>query len=234
MSATVIASFPAAVTVLDLDAIRQGVDRILTAFLADKARTTTGVLPPEIPQKLSGFLAAGGKRIRPLLCLIGWYAAAGSGPVDPVLRMAASLEMFRAFALIHDDLIDHSDTRRGQPTVHRALCSYYRPTRGSAAEDLSASAALLIGDLALSWSDELVHTAGLAPDQLAAVFPLIDVMRTEVMAGQYLDIVTTGCPTQDVELALTIVRYKTAKYTIERPLHIGAALAGANDETQVR
>jgi geranylgeranyl diphosphate synthase type I len=135
----------------------------------------------------------------------------------PVLRVAAALEMFHSFALIHDDVIDHSVTRRGQPTIHRALAAQHLLRRGHAtAEEIGASGAILIGDLALAWSDELLHTADVPADRLAAVFSLIDVMRTEVMCGQYLDLVSSGELTGDVGAALKIIRYKTAKYSIER------------------
>ncbi|QCX82621.1 All-trans-nonaprenyl-diphosphate synthase (geranyl-diphosphate specific) (plasmid) [Streptomyces sp. YIM 121038] len=172
---------------------------------------------------------AGGKRLRPLLCVTGWYAAAGQVPVpEPVVRVAAALELFHAFCLIHDDVMDNSPTRRGRPTVHRTLADRHPPDCCTlqTARKFGTGAAILIGDLALTWSDELVHTAGLTPGQLAMLLPLLDVMRTEVMYGQYLDLAATGHPTTDLDHALTIIRYKTAKYTIERPVHIGAALAG--------
>ncbi len=143
--------------------------------------------------------------------------------------------MFHAFALIHDDVMDHSDTRRGEPTVHRKLAG--RHTNGrtvQAAQDLGVGAAILVGDLALCWSDELLHTAGLMPAQLARVRPLVDAMRAEVMYGQYLDLTATGQPSTDIGHARAIIRYKTAKYTCERPLHIGAALAAADDALLTR
>ncbi|MFD0357735.1 polyprenyl synthetase family protein [Streptomyces sp. NPDC127110] len=189
-----------------------------------------GRLPAEVARLLKGFLEAGGKRLRPLLCVIGWHAGGGHGDVDPVLKVAASLELFHAFCLIHDDVMDNSLTRRGRPTVHRALAEQRASDLSRAdAERFGTSGAILVGDLALSWSDELVHTAGLTAAQSARVLPLIHEMRTEVMYGQYLDIAATGSPTDDLDRALAIVRYKTAKYTVERPLHIGAALAGADD-----
>ncbi|WP_372412475.1 polyprenyl synthetase family protein [Streptomyces luteireticuli] len=133
--------------------------------------------------------------------------------------------MFHTFALIHDDVMDHSATRRGRPTVHRAFTD--RHSDHSHAAQLGASAAVLLGDLAFTWSDELLHTAGLTPVQLCAALPVMDAMRSEAMYGQYLDLLATGHPTPDVDAALRKARYKTAKYTIERPLHLGAALAGA-------
>lgn len=213
----------------DAAVLRSQVSCRLDDFLKNKAHTAAGLrMPAEVPQYLRDFLAAGGKRLRPLLCVSGWQAAGGRGTLGPVLAVAASLEMFHAFCLIHDDVMDHSDTRRGAPTVHCRLAQHHKGGRSmAAARRLGSSAAVLVGDLALAWSDELLHTAGLAPRQLHAVLPLIDAMRSEVMYGQYLDVTAASHPTADVEYALRIVRYKTAKYTVERPLRIGAALTDA-------
>ncbi|MCC2280705.1 polyprenyl synthetase family protein [Streptomyces sp. ET3-23] len=209
---------------LDSAGIRNAVDVCLEDFLAVKARTAD----TEVSRTLHGFLSAGGERIRPVLCVAGWHAGSGDQAPPPVLQVAASLEMFHAFALIHDDVMDNSATRRGKPCVHRALAALHQAERSrAAAECLGASAAILIGDAALTWADELVHTAGLTPAQLAAVLPLIDIMRSEAVYGQYLDITAAGRPTGDLGRATRIVRYKTAKYTAERLLHIGAALAGS-------
>ncbi|MFE5300703.1 polyprenyl synthetase family protein [Streptomyces sp. NPDC056632] len=211
------------------------VDAILDAFLTDKAGRAAGQrLPGEISGTLRDFLFSGGKRVRPLLCVAGWHATAGDTDTpDPVLRAAASLELFHAFALIHDDVMDGSSTRRGRPTVHRAFTMRHADARTPAtAARLGAGAAVLIGDMALAWSDELLHTSGLAQDQLTAALRVIDTMRTELMYGQYLDLLTTGRPDANSERPLWIARHKTAKYTVERPLHLGAALAAAGPDIQ--
>ncbi|ARP73401.1 geranylgeranyl diphosphate synthase [Streptomyces pluripotens] len=212
----------------DLTGFRQAVDACLDRFLDRKAHTAAAdELPPEIIDILRDFLFRGGKRLRPLLCACGWSAGAGGGETTRLVSVAAAMEMFHAFALIHDDVMDRSATRRGRPTVHRALATHHGAHRSqTAAERLGASAAVLVGDLALVWSDELLSTH-LSPEQLPAVRPYVDAMRTEVMYGQYLDLLNTGQLTGDIETPLQVIRYKTAKYTIERPLHIGAALAGA-------
>ncbi|MFE1788066.1 polyprenyl synthetase family protein [Streptomyces sp. NPDC059525] len=222
--AAVIAGLPHA------DALRQGVTTTLDAFLEHKARAAVSLgMSPEVAQSLGGFLAAGGKRLRPLICATGWQAGGGRAIPEAVIRTAASLEMFHAFCLIHDDIMDDSDSRRGAPTLHRRLTRLQGSSqRPAAAERTGASCAILIGDVALAWSDELLHTAGLTPRQLGTVLPLVHEMRSEVMYGQYLDVTTAGRPTTDVEQARRIIRYKTAKYTVERPLQIGACLAGAS------
>ncbi|MET8298757.1 polyprenyl synthetase family protein [Streptomyces sp. NPDC005180] len=215
-----------AATPTALRSIGRQVDVVLAAFVDARARGAVAHgFPAEIAETLRGFLFAGGKRLRPQLCVIGWQTA-GEGPVPaPVVQAAASLEMFHAFALIHDDVMDDSASRRGRPTVHRSLAAHHagRPD----AERLGVNAAILVGDLALAWSDELLHTAGLTPVQLAAAHEVVDAMRTELMYGQYLDLCATGQGGSDVEAALRTARYKTGRYTVERPLLLGAALAGA-------
>lgn len=217
---------------IDLTAIRHDVDRTLAVFLDAKARAAADrELPAEVTCLLREFVLSGGKRLRPLLCVVGWYAAAWSGRTPAgVVQVAASLEMFHAFALIHDDVMDGTLLRRGAPTVHRALAAHHAGRRN--ADRLGEHAAILLGDLAHSWSDELLCTAEFPHSRLAAVREVVDAMRWEVMFGQYLDLVATGDPANDEVQALRIARYKTAMYTVERPLHLGAALAGAGPGLQ--
>ncbi|MEV4742004.1 polyprenyl synthetase family protein [Streptomyces sp. NPDC049555] len=210
----------------------------LDDFLAAKAfGAAEQCLPVEIVHVLRDFVCDGGKLLRPELCLIGWCAAAGGGPAPaPVVRAAASLELFHAFALIHDDIMDRSATRRGRPSLHRLLANRYAAGREVAdADHLGTSAAILAGDLALAWSDELLHGAGLTADRLLCVLPLIDGMREQVMYGQYLDITARGpaepgsLDSPGTDAALRIAHYKTGGYTCEVPLCVGATLAGAPD-----
>jgi geranylgeranyl diphosphate synthase, type I len=219
---------------LDLPGIRAAVDARLARFLNDKTSVAHAgaPVPAEMPDLLREFLAVGGKRLRPLLCVVGWFAAGGSGDrekVAAVTGVAAALEMFHAFALIHDDIMDSSATRRGQPAIHRLLAARHDRGRDpAAAEQLGTGLAILAGDLALCWADELVHTAGLTDAQRTAVLPLLDAMRTELMYGQYLDLISTGRPSGDLRTPLATIRHKTAAYTCKHPLHIGATLAGAD------
>ncbi|WP_326841043.1 polyprenyl synthetase family protein [Streptomyces sp. NBC_01558] len=208
-------SVQAPATLFDQDSVRRAVDTVLTDFLATQTHSTLDrSLPQQAAEELSGFLGAGGKRIRPVPCVAGWQAARGTGTPDPAIRAAASLEMFHSFALIHDDIIDASDTRRGQPTVHRQT---------------STHAAILIGDLALVFADQLLPGAGLTPAQLDAVLPIANALRADTIYGQYLDISHAGQPSADPGPALTIAQYSIAKYTIEGPLLLGAALTGGGD-----
>ncbi|MEU0100149.1 polyprenyl synthetase family protein [Streptomyces sp. NPDC006267] len=213
---------------VDLGVVRQQVDAVLEDFLAEKDRAAAvRGHPPEVVRTVRDFLAAGGKRIRALLCVVGWHAAGGRGDPASAVRVAASLELFVAFALIHDDIMDDSVSRRGRPAVHRVMRA--RLGEGVRAERLGAGGALLVGNLALMWAQELLHTARLEPGRERSVHGLYDAMLEEVMYGQYLDVMGTGRGADDIEAALRIVRYKTATATIERPLQLGAAVAGAGE-----
>ena len=175
---------------------------------------------------------SGGKRFRAAFC---WWGYRSVRPdvedEDALLRACAALEMLHASALVHDDYMDASDTRRGRPATHRAFAAAHREAgwRGDP-EQYGASAAILLGDLLLSWSDELLRGCGLPTDRVVAALELFDRCRTEVITGQFLDVSVQARGRADVEAAMTVLRYKSAKYSIERPLHIGAALAGAGPD----
>jgi len=179
-------------------------------------------------------LLAGGKRLRPAFAYWGWRGAGGDPAMDDMaLRAAAGLEFLQACALIHDDVMDGSDTRRGLPAAHRRFAGVHRDAEWlGSPEAFGVGAAILLGDLCLSWSDEVVFGCGFPPDAMGRAKAVYDEMRTELMAGQYLDLLEQAMGGGSVERALKVVRYKSAKYTIERPLHLGAALAG--DDPAVR
>jgi geranylgeranyl diphosphate synthase type I len=128
--------------------------------------------------------------------------------------------------------MDASDTRRGRPATHRQFARDHQAAgwRGDP-EQYGAAAAILLGDLLLSWADELLRRCGLPLEQVSPALDVFDVCRSEVIAGQFLDVSVQARGLADVEAAMTVLRYKSAKYSIERPLHIGAALAGAGPET---
>ena len=181
--------------------------------------------------------SSGGKRFRAAFCWWGHHAVAElgdpAGRVDSVslLRACASLELLHASALVHDDYMDASDVRRGRPATHRAFEQLHREHGWPASpEQYGASAAILLGDLLLSWSDELLRTCGLPAERVLDALGYFDLTRSEVVAGQFLDVSAQARGAADVDTAMTVLRYKSAKYSIERPLHIGAALAGASAE----
>ena len=216
-------------TVAGDDAFRTRVDAALADFVARQR-----VLLSDLGPDLDGFIDAatdfvrGGKRLRPLFCRAGWLVAGGD-PDEPRLdHAAAALEWLQGSALVHDDLMDESDTRRGRPSIHRDFERKHRDAGlvGDPARH-GESVAILLGDLMLSWADEQFRSCGLPRTTEALRF--LDLCKTEVVAGQYLDVLAQTRLSVDVEEAMRVVRYKSAKYTVERPLHLGAALAGADE-----
>ncbi len=214
--------------------VRKEIDEALYAFV-DSQRPVLGAVSGELAPLLTALdsLLAGGKRLRPAFCYWGWRGAGGDDRPE-IFVAAAALELLQASALIHDDVMDGSDTRRGQPAAHRRFEALHGDSgwRGSA-EQFGAGAAILLGDVCLTWCDEMFHGSGLPADALRRAQPVFNLMRTEVMCGQYLDLVGQAQGTGPdgaamVESALRIVRFKSAKYTIERPLQLGAALAGSS------
>jgi geranylgeranyl diphosphate synthase, type I len=220
------ADLPAAVT----DALRD--------FL-DVRRAACAEMAPEFVDAvddLSALALGGGKRLRPTFAWWGWRAARGADAPDAphpdvVRRTVAALELIQACALVHDDLIDDSALRRGVPTVHARWTDRHRERDWiGAPERLGAAVAVLVGDVALAWADDMLRAAGLDPAVLARATPVWEAMRTEMLTGQFLDVVGHATDLATPEGVLRISRYKTAAYTIERPLHLGAALAGADDD----
>ncbi len=214
-----------------LDHIRDRVDRTLQAFVGRQRGVLLAAGDDLRPgaDSIAGLLA-GGKRLRPAFCYWGWRGA--GGPDCPeIINAAAALELLHAGALIHDDLMDASDTRRGQPSLHRQFEARHAGRRwhGSAGA-FGMGVAILLGDLLICWTDEMFHASGLPGDALRRGRPVLDRMRTEVFAGQYLDLLGQAAGDETVAGALRVVEFKTAKYTIERPLHLGAALAGAGPD----
>lgn len=185
---------------------------------------------------LEGFVLRGGKRLRPAFAYWG-YRAVTPGPEDPVddstLLLFSALELLHACALVHDDVIDESATRRGMPTVHMHFTDLHRAHgwRGSA-EQFGRSAAILLGDLSLVWADDVVAAARLSGDARQRVNRVWSDIRTEVLGGQYLDIVAESSGSHSIESAMAVNTYKTASYTVSRPLQFGAAAAAERPDVQ--
>jgi len=174
---------------------------------------------------LRSLVLAGGKRLRPAFC--HWaYVGAGGDPEDAeVVDAGAALELLHTFALVHDDVMDGSATRRGTDTIHVQFEAGHAVDgwRGEARR-FGEGVAILVGDLAFVYADQLL--AG-APPLAQEVFTEL---RIEVNVGQYLDLLGTARGHVDGAAARRISRFKSGKYTVERPLHLGAALAGRLDD----
>ncbi|MBU1251166.1 polyprenyl synthetase family protein [Microcella indica] len=225
----------------------------LEQFLDERA-THLGTIAEDLERftDASRDLLSGGKRFRALFCYWGWHAVAGTVRPDDLLAeldehpdlssvvdAAAGLELFHAAALVHDDIMDSSDTRRGMPSAHRRFeAEHARRHWVGSASGYGTSSALLLGDLLLGWSDELLD-AGLArlddQDAARAARAEFQTMRTEVTVGQYLDILEEVAwrDAEDADMlprAHRVLVYKSAKYSIEAPLALGALMAGGTLE----
>ena len=208
------------------------VEGTLADFLTNQIAALDGIDPA-----LGGFartardlVLAGGKRLRPTFAYWGWRGVVGpKEPVAPILPALGALELMHTFALVHDDVMDASDTRRGRPTAHRIFAAQHDSAgRVGDAEHFGTASAVLLGDLCLVWADQLLARTPLPTATLFAVRACYDRMRVEAVAGQYLDILGEAEPDAwTVERALLVARHKTASYTVQRPLQFGVALAGA-------
>ena len=197
---------------------------VLRRFLAERREELLGIHPalPPLVDELAGAVEAGGRRIRPWF--LDWgYRAAGCDSDESIAWAGAALELLHTFALVQDDIIDASPVRRGRPASHVRLASL-RP--GPPSERFGQTAALLMSDLALVWSDRLLFESGFEGRPLAEGLRVLTQMRTEMTAGEYLDVLAAqGGSILEHEI-LDIYRLKTAAYTVERPIQLGMALAG--------
>jgi geranylgeranyl diphosphate synthase, type I len=198
--------------------------RALEAPLA-RLKDRSGILGP-VADELAAFTAEG-KRLRPALLLLGFRAAGGTD-LDAVDGPALALELLHTCALMHDDVIDRAATRRGRPTVHVSFAERHRAAgwRGSSAA-YGEAMAILIGDLAFVQADELFLEAVVPNAALLSAFRRFTALREEVMVGQTLDLHAATAGTTDREVALTIATLKSGRYSVARPLEVGALLAGA-------
>ena len=203
-------------------------DRIAGILEAEQARWSA--VDADLAQPLASiarFVLHGGKRLRPAFCYWG-FRAAGGRPGDPaIVDLGAAFEFLHAFALMHDDVMDGSATRRGLATIHTEFAGLHREHgwRGEPRR-FGEGVAILAGDLSAVFADRLVATA---PDTARHLWHELEV---EIDVGQYLDLLGTARGGTDLRVARRIARYKSGKYTIERPLHIGAAVAGRFDELE--
>jgi geranylgeranyl diphosphate synthase, type I len=201
------------------------VEARLARLFADEVPRWRAVDPAlaEPLESLQRLVQAGGKRLRPAFCY--WaFVGAGGDPSDPrVVDAGAAFEMLHAFALIHDDVMDGAEVRRGAPATHTTFVDRHRRA-GWRGEDrrFGEGVAILVGDLAHVYADRLL---GDPPGGAAALW---HELRLELIVGQYLDLLGTARADRDPATARRIARYKSGKYTIERPLHVGAALAGGD------
>jgi geranylgeranyl diphosphate synthase, type I len=216
-----------------LSRLRARIDAALAAYLDEALPRIVALhdgLAP-LAAELREFVVGGGKRVRPALLLTGFRA--GGGPdvdLDDAMGPALALELLHTCALLHDDIIDAAPTRRGRPTTHVTFAAAHRDAGWAGDADLHGTAvAILLGDLAFVQADELFLTAGVPADRLLAGLRRFTLLREEVMAGQVVDLQAAASRTTSRDLALAVATYKSGRYSVARPLEVGAVLAGADD-----
>ncbi|MFF9002995.1 polyprenyl synthetase family protein [Streptomyces achromogenes] len=227
---------PAEVRRIDAD-VPGAVGRVLGHVLAERlrrARVADPLFAGELAERVAGFTLQGGKRTRARL--VWWAARACAGrdpaPAAAALRIGGALELLQTCALVHDDVMDRAVLRRGRPALHTDLTDRYAGRVGpERAGRFGQSAAVLAGDLALAWADDLVAETPLPPGTGDVVRRLWSDMRTEMVAGQYLDLHGQVTAARSPARVLRAARLKSALYSVERPLALGAAVAGADEVT---
>lgn len=197
----------------DLDELRETVDDQLIRFLQDIGTEVGGSEP--LLEEIATLLRAGGKRFRPAFCYWGYRAARGTHS-EEIVKVSAALELLHTFALVHDDIMDASEERRGLPTVHVKL---------------GIGTALLVGDLALVLADDLFMRSGFEPAALKRAFESYSRMRKQVIVGQHMELGLTGRTEVDEDEIRLVARMKSGRYSIKEPLLIGASLG--SESTQV-
>ncbi|WP_229898572.1 polyprenyl synthetase family protein [Streptomyces finlayi] len=219
-------------------AVREVLEELLRGRVQDAA-ALDATFAAEVAARVADFTLNGGKRLRAQFL---WWALracnGGSRPatVNSALRLAAGLELIQTCALVHDDVMDGSPVRRGGPALHVVLgAGRTLPGASDAGVSFGSAAAVLAGDLALCWADDVVADAWdaypVGAEARTRVRALWQAMRTEMVAGQYLDLHGQVSGSRTVGGAIRIATLKSALYSVERPLALGAALAGADLRT---
>ncbi|KWT61976.1 geranylgeranyl pyrophosphate synthase [Streptomyces albus subsp. albus] len=215
-------------------AVERMLDGVLGERLADAA-AADALFARDIAERVARFTLGGGKRLRGRFVWWGLRVCGGGDEAaGAALRLAAALELLQTCALVHDDVMDGAELRRGRPALHVEVRTQYGHRAGTGDGGRSAaafgrSAAILAGDLALAWADDTVLDTRVPDHSRSAVHALWRTMRTEMVAGQYLDLHAQATASHSPARALHTARLKSARYSVERPLLLGAALAGADD-----
>lgn len=201
----------------------------LAAFVGDRCAEHVRSVPAEhLVGELLGEYAVGGKYLRPTFAYLGWLADGGDDN-EAAVRAAASTELLHAFALLQDDVMDRSPTRRGLPAAHLRLAGWYRDQAlPGDAHRFGESAAILLSDLCLVWAGQMLRESGLSRESLDRAWPYYDLLRGELAVGQLADLVYDARTRPGLAEVLDMSRRKSGNYTVRRPLELGAAMAGGD------
>lgn len=208
-----------------LKAFKKKVDIQLENFFEEKERQAKKISPEMVELISVGqeFVMRPAKRLRPAFVYYG-YKACGGKAEQEIIYISMSAELLQGFALVHDDIMDNSSLRRGKPTVHKIFERKYKSKK------LGQSLAILVGDSLLSFANEVFSSSSFDSRLVASARRYFDLAVTEGCSGQFLDVVGDSLEEFSLKRAEKVIEFKTSKYTIERPLHIGAALADASRE----
>jgi geranylgeranyl diphosphate synthase, type I len=226
---------------LSLDELKSSIDRVLAEFLDERRAEAAAIegSATALVDEVSRVVEAGGRRLRPAFCYWG-HLSAGAPHSEAILRSAASLELLHAFAILHDDVMDRAEVRRGEPAAFRRLAGE-RAASGARGDALhfGISVAILAGDLAFALSDTLLLASGFPPGRIAAATGILHDMRVRAVAGQFLDLSGAGRPvlgagSPNADEVRRIARLKTAAYSVEGPLLLGATLGGGGEDLERR
>lgn len=219
------------------DAWRRSLRRAVLAevaeFVSARCADTLGECGVDAAGEILMEFVKGGKCLRSTFMYLGWLCGAPAS--NAALSATASLELLQAFALLQDDVMDDSPSRRGRPAAHIQFAGWHtqRGLSGSSRR-FGESAAVLLGDLCLIWAEQMLRDSGLKNHQLQRAWPRYDAMRTELAVGQFEDLAIDIRKLPTMESVLNVARMKSGNYTVRRPLEIGAAMAGCAAHTLAR
>ncbi|AEV74172.1 geranylgeranyl pyrophosphate synthase [Mycolicibacterium rhodesiae NBB3] len=210
-------------------AIRSAVQGIVTEFVATRCVPELQAAGLTVASEVLSDFVDGGKCIRSTFMYLGWLC--GADDDSAALRAAAGLELLHAFALLQDDVMDNAPLRRGRPSGHVAFARWHR-RRGMAgsSDRFGESAAVLLGDLCLVWAAQMMRESGVPATALERVWPRYDAMRTELAVGQFADLINDASRFPTLDKVLDVSRRKSGNYTVRRPLELGAAMAGCDED----
>ncbi|MBI2700795.1 MAG: polyprenyl synthetase family protein [Mycobacterium gordonae] len=215
------------------NSLRYAVLAEVEAFVGARCTDTLGDCGVDAAGGVLLEFVKGGKCLRSTFMYLGWLC--GAPPSEAALSATASLELLHAFALLQDDVMDDSPSRRGLPAAHIQFEQWHtqRGLSGSSRR-FGESAAVLLGDLCLIWAEQMLRDCGLSRTQLQRAWPRYDAMRTELAVGQFADLTLDIRKPPTLDAVLNVARLKSGNYTVRRPLEIGAAMAGCSEHTLAR